>query len=288
MLIDGLTVASQILSELEQEVSTYPEPPGLAVIIIGDNPASRVYVNMKTSKANKLGFSSTVHRLPSNTSLPEILKLIGSLNSDPSIHGILVQLPLPNHLNEQTIIQNIAPEKDVDGLHPVNMGKLLLGRSDGFTPCTPAGIVTLLTHYQIPIQGKHVVVLGRSNIVGKPLAALLMQKHPQANATVTLAHSQSLQIQELLQSADILITAIGIPNFIKRDMVSSKTVIIDVGINRVPNEQTSSGYTLVGDADFKNLVDHCKAITPVPGGVGPMTVAMLMKNTCESFKRSLS
>lgn len=243
---------------------------------------------MKTNKANKLGFSSTVYRLPSNTSLREVLQLIETLNLDPSIHGILVQLPLPSHLNEQTIIQNIAPEKDVDGLHPMNMGKLLLGRSDGFTPCTPAGIVELLTHYQIPIQGKHVVILGRSNIVGKPLAALLMQKHPQANATVTLAHSQSQQIQELIQSADILIAAIGSPKFIRKDMVSSKTVVIDVGINRVPTAQTSSGYTLVGDADFENLVNHCKAITPVPGGVGPMTVAMLMKNTCESFKRSLS
>lgn len=289
MLIDGSAVAGQLLNTLKHEVSNYPSPPGLAVILVGEDSASQVYVNMKINKANKLGLLSKVYRLPLTTTLTDVIHLIQRLNQDSSIHGILVQLPLPNHLDTQTIIQHIAPEKDVDGLHPTNMGKLLLGLPGGFTPCTPAGIHTLLTHYQIPVQGKHVVILGRSNIVGKPLAALLMQKHPHANATVTLLHSHSQHIHELIRSADILIAALGIPQFVKEDMVSSHAVVIDVGINRIPSpKETTKGYSLVGDTDFEKLVTKCKAITPVPGGVGPMTVAMLMKNTCESYKRFIS
>ncbi|QVE48990.1 bifunctional methylenetetrahydrofolate dehydrogenase/methenyltetrahydrofolate cyclohydrolase FolD [Chlamydia crocodili] len=285
MLLKGAPVAERVLEKIKQEISSSPTPPGLAVVLIGNDPASEVYVGMKVKKATDLGMISKAHRLPSDATLTDILKLINKLNNDPTIHGILVQIPLPKHLDANVVIQAIAPEKDVDGLHPINMGKLLLGQLGGFAPCTPAGIIELLNYYEIPLLGRHVAVVGRSNIVGKPLAAMLMQKHPSTNATVTLLHSQSQNLNEILKTADIIIAAVGVPLFIKENMVSSQTVVVDVGTSRV-TANNDKGYTLVGDVDFNNVVAKCKAISPVPGGVGPMTVAMLMKNTWESYKKS--
>ncbi|KPZ35845.1 bifunctional methylenetetrahydrofolate dehydrogenase/methenyltetrahydrofolate cyclohydrolase FolD [Chlamydia psittaci] len=284
MLLKGTPVAERVLEKIKQEIGNSSTPPGLAVVLIGNDPASEVYVGMKVKKAADLGMVSKAHRLPSDATLTDILKLIERLNHDPTIHGILVQIPLPKHLDSNAIIQAISPEKDVDGLHPINMGKLLLGQLVGFAPCTPAGIIELLHYYEIPLLGRHVAVVGRSNIVGKPLAAMLMQKHPSTNATVTLLHSQSQNLTEILKTADIIIAAVGVPLFIKESMVSSNTVIIDVGTSRV-TANNAKGYTLVGDVDFNNVVTKCKAISPVPGGVGPMTVAMLMKNTWESYQK---
>ncbi|AFS21493.1 bifunctional methylenetetrahydrofolate dehydrogenase/methenyltetrahydrofolate cyclohydrolase FolD [Chlamydia psittaci] len=284
MLLKGTPVAERVLEKIKQEIANSSTPPGLAVVLIGNDPASEVYVGMKVKKAADLGMVSKAHRLPSDATLTDILKLIERLNHDPTIHGILVQIPLPKHLDSNAIIQAISPEKDVDGLHPINMGKLLLGQLVGFAPCTPAGIIELLHYYEIPLLGRHVAVVGRSNIVGKPLAAMLMQKHPSTNATVTLLHSQSQNLTEILKTADIIIAAVGVPLFIKESMVSSNTVIIDVGTSRV-TANNAKGYTLVGDVDFNNVVTKCKAISPVPGGVGPMTVAMLMKNTWESYQK---
>ncbi|ASD30599.1 bifunctional 5,10-methylene-tetrahydrofolate dehydrogenase/ 5,10-methylene-tetrahydrofolate cyclohydrolase [Chlamydia abortus] len=284
MLLKGTPVAERVLEKIKQEISHSSTPPGLAVVLIGNDPASEVYVGMKVKKATDLGMVSKAHRLPSDATLTDILKLIERLNNDPTIHGILVQIPLPKHLDSHAIIQAISPEKDVDGLHPVNMGKLLLGQLGGFAPCTPAGIIELLHYYEIPLLGRHVAVVGRSNIVGKPLAAMLMQKHPSTNATVTLLHSQSQNLKEILKTADIIIAAVGVPLFIKESMVSSHAVIIDVGTSRVATNN-AKGYILVGDVDFNNVVTKCKAISPVPGGVGPMTVAMLMKNTWESYQK---
>ncbi|MEF9497197.1 bifunctional methylenetetrahydrofolate dehydrogenase/methenyltetrahydrofolate cyclohydrolase FolD [Chlamydia sp. 04-14] len=285
MLLKGSPVAERVLEKIKQEISNSPTPPGLAVVLIGNDPASEVYVGMKVKKATDLGMISKAHRLPSDATLTDILKLINRLNNDPTIHGILVQIPLPKHLDTNAVIQAIAPEKDVDGLHPINMGKLLLGQLGGFAPCTPAGIIELLNYYEIPLLGRHVAVVGRSNIVGKPLAAMLMQKHPSTNATVTLLHSQSQNLTEILKTADIIIAAVGVPLFIKENMVSPHTIVVDVGTSRV-TANNDKGYTLVGDVDFNNVVAKCKAISPVPGGVGPMTVAMLMKNTWESYKKS--
>lgn len=286
MLLKGSVVAEHLLSELKLEISHYPSPPGLAVILIGNNPASEIYVKTKIEKANAIGIISKAYRLPYDVDLNTVLRLIDQLNQDSSIHSILVQLPLPKHLDSQIIIQRIHPDKDVDGLHPINVGKLLLGQTNGRVPCTPAGIIELLSFYHISTQGQHVVILGRSDIVGKPLAALLMQKNAQANATVTLLHSQSKNIEPIIQTADIVVAAIGSPLFIKEHMVSSHSVLIDVGVNRISSDGSNKG-SLVGDIDFHNVVSKCKAISPVPGGVGPMTVAMLMKNTCESYKSSL-
>lgn len=286
MLLDGSVVSTHILSELKNEIAQYQSPPGLAVILIGNDPASEVYVKTKIKTAFTIGITSTVHKLPENVDLSTVLNLIEQLNQDPFIHSILIQLPLPKHLDAQAIIQKINPNKDADGLHPVNMGKLLLGQSGGRIPCTPAGILELLKFYHISTQGKHVVILGRSDIVGKPLAALLMQKKPQANATVTLLHSQSKNIELIIQSADIVVAAIGSPLFVKKHMISPNVVLIDVGINRI-SCHGPKGYRLVGDIDFHQVVSKCQAITPVPGGIGPMTVAMLMKNTCENYKSSL-
>ncbi|SYX08931.1 Bifunctional protein FolD,bifunctional 5,10-methylene-tetrahydrofolate dehydrogenase/ 5,10-methylene-tetrahydrofolate cyclohydrolase,Tetrahydrofolate dehydrogenase/cyclohydrolase, NAD(P)-binding domain [Chlamydia poikilotherma] len=285
MLLKGSPVAERVLETIKKEISDSTTPPGLAVVLIGNDPASEVYVGMKIKKATDLGMISKAHRLPSDATLTDILKLINRLNNDPTIHGILVQIPLPKHLDANVVIQAIAPEKDVDGLHPINMGKLLLGQLGGFNPCTPAGIIELLNYYEIPLLGRHVAVVGRSNIVGKPLAAMLMQKNPSTNATVTLLHSQSQNLIEILKTADIIIAAVGVPLFIKENMVSPQTVVVDVGTSRV-TANNEKGYTLVGDVDFNNIVAKCKAISPVPGGVGPMTVAMLMKNTWESYKKS--
>ncbi|WP_100934711.1 bifunctional methylenetetrahydrofolate dehydrogenase/methenyltetrahydrofolate cyclohydrolase FolD [Candidatus Chlamydia corallus] len=283
MLLRGLPVAEKILQKLKEEISQSPTSPGLAVVLIGNDPASEVYVGMKVKKAGDIGIISKAHKLPSDSTLSSILKLIERLNEDPSIHGILVQLPLPKHLDSEVILQSISPDKDVDGLHPINMGKLLLGNFHGLIPCTPAGIIELLNYYEIPLAGRHVAIAGRSNIVGKPLAALMMQKHPQTNSTVTVLHSQSKNLPEILKMADIIVAAVGVPLFIKETMVAPHAVIVDVGTTRVPADN-AKGYTLLGDVDFNNVVTKCAAITPVPGGVGPMTVAMLMSNTWQCYR----
>ena len=284
MLLKGAPAANCILATIKDQIQSHSGAPGLAVVLVGNNPASEIYVSMKVKRATDLGMVSRSYRKPSDATLSDILALIHQLNCDEDIHGILVQLPLPKHLDTQAILSAISPDKDVDGLHPTNVGKLLLGETDGFVPCTPAGIVELLKYYEISLYGKHVVILGRSNIVGKPLAALLMQKHADTNASVTVLHSQSEHISEITRTADILVSAIGVPLFVTREMISEKTIVIDVGTSRIP-AANPKGYSLAGDVDFNNVAPVCQAITPVPGGVGPMTVAMLMRNTWESFSR---
>lgn len=284
MLLKGAPAANCILATIKDQIQSHSGAPGLAVVLVGNNPASEIYVNMKVKRATDLGMVSRSYRKPSDATLSDILALIHQLNCDEDIHGILVQLPLPKHLDTQAILSSISPDKDVDGLHPTNVGKLLLGETDGFVPCTPAGIVELLKYYEISLYGKHVVILGRSNIVGKPLAALLMQKHADTNASVTVLHSQSEHISEITRTADILVSAIGVPLFVTREMLSEKTIVIDVGTSRIP-AANPKGYSLAGDVDFNNVAPVCQAITPVPGGVGPMTVALLMRNTWESFSR---
>ncbi len=287
MLLKGTPVAEHVLNSIKKEIAQAPSAPGLAVVLIGNDPASEVYVATKVKRAQELGIVSKAHRLPSDSTLTTILNLIHRLNEDPTVHGILVQLPLPKHIDSHVILSAISPEKDVDGLHPINVGKLLLGQTDGFAPCTPSGIIELLNYYDIPIQGQHVAIVGRSNIVGKPLAAMLMQKTPLGNATVTLLHSESNNVTDILKTADIIVVAVGSPLFLKENMISSNTTVIDVGTTRV-SAATPKGYTLIGDVDFNNVVTKCKAISPVPGGVGPMTIAMLMSNTWKSYQRSLS
>lgn len=284
MLLKGAPAANCILATIKDQIQSHSGAPGLAVVLVGNNPASEIYVSMKVKRATDLGMVSRSYRKPSDAPLSDILALIHQLNCDEDIHGILVQLPLPKHLDTQAILSSISPDKDVDGLHPTNVGKLLLGETDGFVPCTPAGIVELLKYYEISLYGKHVVILGRSNIVGKPLAALLMQKHADTNASVTVLHSQSEHISEITRTADILVSAIGVPLFVTREMISEKTIVIDVGTSRIP-AANPKGYSLAGDVDFNNVAPVCQAITPVPGGVGPMTVALLMRNTWESFSR---
>ena len=284
MLLKGAPAANCILATIKDQIQSHSGAPGLAVVLVGNNPASEIYLSMKVKRATDLGMVSRSYRKPSDATLSDILALIHQLNCDEDIHGILVQLPLPKHLDTQAILSAISPDKDVDGLHPTNVGKLLLGETDGFVPCTPAGIVELLKYYEISLYGKHVVILGRSNIVGKPLAALLMQKHADTNASVTVLHSQSEHLSEITRTADILVSAIGVPLFVTREMISDKTIVIDVGTSRIP-AANPKGYSLAGDVDFNNVAPVCQAITPVPGGVGPMTVALLMRNTWESFSR---
>lgn len=279
-LIDGKGIATHIEHDLKKLVGTFTRPPGLAFVLVGENPASSAYVHMKKKKCNEIGIASKDREFPESVSEHNLLKHIAVLNADPLIDGILVQLPLPKHISTLKIMEAISPEKDVDGFHPINVGKMLLGDPTGFLPCTPYGIKVLLTHYKIPTAGKHVVILGRSNIVGKPLAAILMQKASDCNATVTLAHSFTENLKEITQSADILIAAMGHPHFVTRQMVKKGAVVIDVGINKM-------GGKMVGDVDFDSVSPLTSHITPVPGGVGPMTIAMLMSNTILSYERRL-
>ncbi|HSX13723.1 MAG TPA: bifunctional methylenetetrahydrofolate dehydrogenase/methenyltetrahydrofolate cyclohydrolase FolD [Chlamydiales bacterium] len=279
-LIDGKKIALEILHDLEKKIAKTHRKPGLAFILVGENPASQTYVRQKKKTCAQIGILSTLIELPNHTSQEEVIQHIDRLNNDPAIDGILVQLPLPLHIHDRAIMLRIDPTKDVDGFHPLNMGKLLLGEEGGFFPCTPAGILELLTRYQIPTAGKHVVIVGRSNIVGKPLAALMMQK--KCNATVTIAHSHTRNLISITQSADILVVATGQPHFIKKEMIREGTVVIDVGINRFHTGK------LVGDVDFDEVAPISSWITPVPGGVGPMTIAMLMKNTYLSYLQSKS
>lgn len=275
-LLDGKKVADQIIKGLKKTVGTFQTPPGLAFILVGSNSASQTYVRMKKKKCQEIGIVSKDLQFEEDISEKELLKHIQALNRDPTVDGILIQQPLPKHL--LTLVEAIAPSKDVDGFHPVNIGRLLLGETDGFVPCTPLGIQRLLCEYDISLKGKHVVILGRSNIVGKPLAALLVQKNPQANATVTLAHTATQNLKELTLSADILVAAMGSHHFVRSSMVKKGTVVIDVGINR-------HGSKITGDVDFDEVAPKTSFITPVPGGIGPMTIAMLMSNTLLSYER---
>lgn len=252
--------------------------PSLTVIIVGEDPASSVYVRHKQKASEKLGIISHTIHLPQTTSENDLLVEIKRLNTDTSVHGILVQLPLPNNINEQNVIDTINPLKDVDCFHPQNVGLLSIGRPY-VLPCTPAGIIEMMKYYQIESDGKHIVVAGRSNIVGKPMASLLIQKNRYANATVTIVHSHTKNMQEICKQADILIAAIGKPAFFSKDFIKEGAVVIDVGINRVDAPESKRGYKLVGDVNFNDVVDKVRYISPVPGGVGPMTIAMLMRNT---------
>lgn len=288
MLLSGQVAATHYLSILKEKIASFPSPPGLGVILIGTHAPSHAYVTMKQKACHEVGIIPHLYSFPENCKSEDVLKQIHSLNEDPTIHGILLQLPIPGHLPMRALLEAIVPSKDVDGLHPYNMGKLLLGITDGFIPCTPLGIQKLLNYYQISPQGKHAVIVGRSNIVGKPMASLLMQNHEQANATVTLTHSQTPNISTFTQAADLLIVALGSPFFISKDMVKEGAIVIDVGINRIEDPHHPKGYRLVGDVDFASVEKKCAAITPVPKGVGPMTVAMLLHNTCQGYERSLA
>jgi len=282
-LIDGRAVSAQILSELSARVSALKArgiQPGLAFVRVGEDPASKVYVGRKEKACAELGMFSETHVLPEKASEAELLALIGKLNSDTRVHGILVQAPLPKQIREAVVYSTVSPQKDVDGFHPVNVGKLMLGDSTGFQPCTPAGIRELLIRSGTKTDGAEVVVLGRGNIVGKPMAAMLCQKAKGANATVTICHSGTRDIKAHCRRADILIAAIGSAEFVKADMVKPGAVVIDVGVNRVEGK-------LVGDVDFKNVQPIAGKITPNPGGVGPMTIAMLMSNTVRAAEQTL-
>lgn len=284
MLIDGKAIADQIQEELKLKISHIQgRKPCLAVIIVGNNPASKIYVDRKTKACAEIGITSMRHEFPESISELALLQSIDLLNKDQNIDGILLQLPLPAHINPLKMTQNLDPSKDVDGLHPTNVGKLLTGDQSAFLPCTPLGVKVLLERSGIDVAGKHVLVIGRSNLVGKPMAAILMQSATGGNATVTIAHSRTNNLKELCLMADILVVAIGQPQMITADMVKQGTVIIDVGINKIDNPTRSSGYQLVGDVDFEKVKDKCAFITPVPGGVGPMTIAMLLSNTLKAF-----
>lgn len=279
MLIQGKLVAEKILESIREEISQIEgRKPMLALIVVGDHAASLSYIRGKKKACEHVGMLSLVIEFSKTVSEKELLEKIEKLNRDPLVDGILVQMPLSEHIRPQMVQAAIDPKKDVDGFHPLNMGKLLLGEEGGFIPCTPKGILVLLEQYEIPVEGKHVVIVGRSNIVGKPLAALLMQKKKGCNATVTIAHSKTEGLEKMTRSADILVAAIGRPLFIKKEMVKPGAAIIDVGINRDLDGK------LVGDVDFAQIFPLAGWITPVPGGVGPMTIAMLIQNTLEGYK----
>ncbi|MES2737651.1 MAG: bifunctional methylenetetrahydrofolate dehydrogenase/methenyltetrahydrofolate cyclohydrolase FolD [Verrucomicrobiota bacterium] len=287
-LISGAAVAEKVLEECRRDIAALAavgKKPGLAVVLIGDDPASRAYVRSKDKKCRDLGLHSVKLELPATTTQEEVLAHVHALNNDPAIHGILVQSPPPPHIDEAAIVRAIDPAKDVDGFHPVNVAKLALEDSTGFVPCTPLGCQRLLMDAGIETKGANAVVLGRSMIVGKPMALLLMAKGPGGDATVTVAHSRTKDLASITQRADIIIAAIGRPEFLKAEHVREGAVVIDVGINRVEAPGTEKGYKLVGDVAFDEVAPKCSAITPVPGGVGPMTIAMLMANTIKACKQ---
>lgn len=284
-LLDGKRLAEQLREEIRSQVESFHQRtgkrPGLAAVLVGDNPASHIYVRNKRRACEQVGMTSWLHHLPASTSQAELLALIERLNNDPDVSGILVQLPLPRHIREEKILEAIAPLKDVDGFGPENLGRLAAGRPR-FVPCTPLGVQVLLQRYEIPVAGQHVVILGRSTIVGKPLALLLLQKSPQADATVTVCHSRTQNLAQHTRQADILVAALGQPRFVRADMVKPGAVVVDVGINRLPDG------TIVGDVDHVAVAQVARAITPVPGGVGPMTVAMLLHNTLRAAELQIA
>jgi methylenetetrahydrofolate dehydrogenase (NADP+)/methenyltetrahydrofolate cyclohydrolase len=285
-ILDGKKTAKAILDTLEidvaQRAATGKKVPHLAAILVGENGASQTYVASKVKTCNEIGFVSTLIHFEEDVAELRVLEKIEELNEDMSVDGILVQLPLPPHISEKKIIEAISPLKDVDGFHPENVGKMILGDEDGFLPATPYGIMLLLEHNRVPTKGKHAVILGRSNIVGRPLSILLSANSNPGNCTVTLCHSNTRDLAEICRQGDIIVAALGVPQFLKADMVKEGAVVIDVGITRVPSKSRKSGYAIVGDVDFKEVAPKSSFITPVPGGVGPMTIAALMKNTYKS------
>lgn len=287
-IIDGKQVAADMQAELKKEVAELKKEgivPGLGVILVGEDPASQSYVTAKERACAELGIYSDDNRLPANTTQKDLIALIKRMNADPKINGILVQLPLPKHLDEAEVLLAISPDKDVDGFHPTNIGKMVAGQP-AFLPCTPHGVIKLLQRNSVKIEGAHVVVVGRSNIVGKPIANMLIQKSKGGNATVTVCHTKTKDLAYHTRQADIIIAAAGRPKTITADMVKDGVVVIDVGVNRVEDKTAKKGYRLVGDVDFEAVKEKASLITPVPGGVGPMTIAMLLYNTTESAKRA--
>ncbi len=288
ILLDGKKTSADIKEEIAAEVtniiSQNKRPPHLAAVLVGEDGASMTYVKNKVRACEKVGFESTLIRLKDSTTEEELLQQVHALNTDDSIDGFIVQLPLPSQINEEKILLAVDPKKDVDGFHPTNFGRMAL-EMDSFISATPFGIMQLIERYEIETSGKNVLVVGRSNIVGRPMSILLSQKKPFANATVTLAHSRTKNLKELSLQSDIIVVALGIPNFLKADMVSEGTVVIDVGITRVDDPSSAKGYKLVGDVDYNEVAPKSSHITPVPGGVGPMTIAMLLKNTLLAYQR---
>lgn len=288
-LIDGKKIAEEIKISLAKEVAEIidagGEPPHLSAVLVGDEPASLTYIESKERACRRVGFTSSVYRLPKTVSEEQLLETIDFLNSDPDVNGFIVQLPLPKHINADIVLQRIDPTKDVDGFHPVNIGRLVLGLPS-YLPATPAGIIMLLERMNIETSGKHCVVLGRSNIVGIPMSLLMSRKANPGNCTVTLCHSKTENIEEIAKQADILIAAIGQPGFVKENMVKQGAVIIDVGIHRIP-DASEKGYHIVGDVDFDRVASKCSYITPVPGGVGPMTIIGLLMNTMKAYRKEI-
>jgi|TARA_B100000446_G_scaffold104496_1_gene97903 methylenetetrahydrofolate dehydrogenase (NADP+)/methenyltetrahydrofolate cyclohydrolase len=287
-LIDGRAIAQEVHAETESRVATLKlagVEPGLVFIRVGEDPASKVYVGMKERTAARLGIRSDTTVLPENTPETGLLELLGKLNADASVHGVLVQAPLPVHIDETNVFSAVSPAKDVDGFHPLNAGKLMLGEGGGFVPCTPGGVHELLIRSGVTIEGAEVVILGRGNIVGKPMAAILCQKAKYANATVTLCHSRTHDVAEHCRRADIIVAAMGVAEFVKADMVKPGATVIDVGVNKVDDPAAEKGYRLVGDVDFAAVQPVAGKITPNPGGVGPMTIAMLMRNTVRAAEQ---
>jgi methylenetetrahydrofolate dehydrogenase (NADP+)/methenyltetrahydrofolate cyclohydrolase len=286
-IIDGTAIAAQIRKEIAVDLEALKREtgvtPGLAVVLVGENPASMSYVKSKNKAAHEIGMHSEQHSLPVSVSETDLLALVEKLNRDPKIHGILVQLPLPDSIDEQKVINAISPDKDVDGFHPVSLGRIMIG-SKGFRPCTPFGIQKLLIYSGTKVAGSHVVVLGRSNIVGKPIANMLVQKEEGADATVTICHSRTRDLPSITRQADILIAAIGKPEYVTADMIKEGAVVIDVGINRIEDPSHPKGQRLVGDVKFDEVAKKAGAITPVPGGVGPMTITMLLSNTVQAAR----
>ena len=288
-IIDGKQVAAEMRAELKEKVAelkTQGVTPGLAVVLVGEDPASKSYVTAKERACEEIGIFSDDNRLPAETTEEDLLALIDKLNTDPKINGILVQLPLPKHIDEDKILLAIDPAKDVDGFHPVNVGKMVVGQ-DAYLPCTPHGIIQLLIRSKVKLEGAEVVIVGRSNIVGKPIANMLIQKAPTGNATVTVCHTRTKNMAEHVKRADIIIAAAGWPNTITADMVKDGAVVIDVGVNRVEDATKKRGYRLAGDVDFEGVKEKASLITPVPGGVGPMTITMLLYNTVLSAEKTL-
>ncbi|MHC4770577.1 MAG: bifunctional methylenetetrahydrofolate dehydrogenase/methenyltetrahydrofolate cyclohydrolase FolD [Planctomycetota bacterium] len=288
-IIDGKQVAAEMRAELKEKVAklkTQGITPGLAVVLVGEDPASKSYVTAKERACEEIGIFSDDNRLPAETTEEDLLALIDKLNTDPKINGILVQLPLPKHIDEDKILLAIDPAKDVDGFHPVNVGKMVVGQ-DAYLPCTPHGIIQLLIRSKVKLEGAEVVIVGRSNIVGKPIANMLIQKAPTGNATVTVCHTRTKNMAEHVKRADIIIAAAGWPNTITAEMVKDGAVVIDVGVNRVEDATKKRGYRLAGDVDFEAVKEKASLITPVPGGVGPMTITMLLYNTVQSAEKTL-
>jgi methylenetetrahydrofolate dehydrogenase (NADP+)/methenyltetrahydrofolate cyclohydrolase len=287
-IIDGKQVAADMRAELKEEIAKLKEQgivPGLGVILVGEDPASKSYVTAKERTCEEIGIYSDDNRLPEDTTQEDLMALVEKMNKDPKINGILVQLPLPKHLNEAEVLLAIDPDKDVDGFHPMNVGKMMVGEK-AFLPCTPHGVIHLLLRSGVTIEGANVAIVGRSNIVGKPLANMLIQKNATGNATVTVCHTRTKDVAHQTKQADIVIAAAGRPNMVTADMVKEGVVVIDVGVNRVEDATKKRGYRLVGDVDFEAVKEKASLITPVPGGVGPMTITMLLYNTVESAKRA--